>query len=204
MSKTKPPRPPRKTRPRKARDFRAEYDRRKRTGLAAGKTLPQARGHARAGERPKPATPALINPKVPEEQGVRLISLGATLRAAAKEVKVPEERLRRYLKENTSARWTGRMWEIADARARQMPMYSQGAFVSPWLPPSEASRAGEFMHVIRPFLRTGDETMLDPFRGEGVRDIHGKFHPFETGEDMLYELDNAGELSFPEYYKIVA
>lgn len=204
MSNTTRPRAPRKSRQRKPRDFRAEYAHRKRKGLAAGKTLPQARGHARAGERPKPATPGMINPRAPEEQGVRLISRGATLRAAAKEVKVPEDRLRRYLKENTAARWTGRKWDVADARARQMPMYSEGVFTTAWLSPAEASRAGEFMHAVRPFLKSGDQTLLDRFRGESVRDVYGKFHPFETGEDMLYELDNAGELSFPEYYKIVA
>ncbi len=36
-----------------------------------------------------------------------------------------------------------------------------------------------------------------------VRDIAGKLHPFETDENTLYELDIKGELSFPEFYRII-
>ena len=191
-------------RPRRRRNFKVEYARRVERALAKGKTLSQARGHARAGERQKSPTVSLIKPTVPEEQAIKLMTKGATLKAAASEVKVPPERLRRYLKENTSARWTGRRWEIVDSRARQMPMYSKGASVHPWLSPQEASRAGTFDHDVRRYLQTGDEAILKPYRGAGVRDVYGHLHPFETDGDVLYELDNAGELSFPEFYKIVA
>ena len=190
-------------RPRR-RNFKAEYASRVERALAKGKTLSQARGHARAGERQKPMTAPLIRADVAEEQAIKLMTKGATLKAAASEMKVPPERLRRYLKENTDAQWTGRRWEIVDSRPRQMPMYSKGRFTSPWLAPAEASRAGTFVHDVRRYLPNGDETILDRYRGEGVRDIYGQLHPFETDGDTLYELDNADELSFPEFYKIVA
>ena len=36
----------------------------------------------------------------------------------------------------------------------------------------------------------------------GVRDIGGKFHPFELDENTLYELDHRGEAVIPEQYRI--
>ena len=43
-----------------------------------------------------------------------------------------------------------------------------------------------------------------PYVGEGVVDIHGKRHPFEVEPNEIYMLDQAGELDFPEIYKIVS
>ena len=60
------------------------------------------------------------------------------------------------------------------------------------------------MHAVKTFLAFGNEKVLKPFEGQGVRDIQRKFYPFETDPNVLYELDNAGELSFPEIYKIAA
>ena len=45
-------------------------------------------------------------------------------------------------------------------------------------------------------------SVLKPFVGDGVRDVSGAFHPFETGPNNLYRLDSTGELSVPEIYKI--
>ena len=84
MSNSNPPRTVRTGRPRARRNYRAEYARRMEKGLAAGKSLSQARGHARAGERPKPARRTLVDPTRPEERGVKLIGRGAKLGAAAR------------------------------------------------------------------------------------------------------------------------
>jgi hypothetical protein len=146
----------------------------------------------------------LIDPKSPFERAVARIKGGSSLRAAAKSEGVREELLRRYLKENTNAKRVGRRWQIEDRRPRQYPFYSQGKLVSPRLSPEEATHAAHFMHAVAEFLPTGDEMLLKPFRGQGVRDISGKSHPFETDENTLYELDSSGELSFPEFYRIVA
>lgn len=188
----------------KTRDFKAEYARRVANGLAAGKSRSQARGHARAGERPKPPGPRLAHGKGPFELAVRKIARGSDLRAAAREFGLREEMLRRYLKENVQAERRGRKWVITDDRPRQFPIFSEGAIANPWLTPAEATRASEYMQAVSRFLFTGRRKVLRPFEGAGVTDIKGKSYPFETDPDALYELDAAGELSFPELYKIVS
>jgi hypothetical protein len=145
-----------------------------------------------------------VDPNSAEERAVKLMKGGASLRHAAAAEHISEGRLRRYLKENTDAARAGRQWHIIDRRPRQFPVYSRRRLVSPWLTPDEASRAGQFMQAVSAFLPSGSATLIAPFKGEGVRDIYGKFHPFETDENTLYELDQSGELSFPEFYRIVA
>jgi hypothetical protein len=59
-------------------------------------------------------------------------------------------------------------------------------------------------HASRQFLVTGDDSLLEPYAGQGVTDTNGKFYPFEVDPNALYELDSAGELNFPEFYKIIS
>jgi hypothetical protein len=51
-------------------------------------------------------------------------------------------------------------------------------------------------------LRTGDTKFLAPFAGKGVRDVNGRFYPFELDENTLYELDHRDEAVVPEQYRI--
>ncbi len=203
---------------RKHRDYKAEYQRRIARAMAKGFTKTQARGHPKAGEafiskppapKPKPPKPtkepfALIDPKRPEELAIKAMKKGASLKNAAASEGISQERLRRYLKENTQASYKGKRWQIIDDRARQFPFYSDERLVTAWLKPDELSDAGKFMHAVKTFLAFGNEKVLKTFEGQGVRDIYRKFYPFETDPNVLYELDNAGELSFPEIYKIAA
>jgi hypothetical protein len=186
------------------RDYRAEYTRRVALAEARGESRSKGRGHARAGERPKPSQPRLISPVQGEERAVKLIKHGSTVRAAAKAVGVSEERVRRYLKENTNAKREGRQWIIRDERARQFPLYSEGRLISPRLAPTETSKAARFMHAVKAFLPSGNEEILAPFVGDGVNDLKGRRLAFETDPNRLYELDAADEPNFPELYKIVS
>src|SRR5262249_31227250 len=118
---------------------------------------------------------------------------------------ISQERLRKYLRENTDASYKGRRWQIVDERVRRFPFYSDGRLVNTaWLTPDQASKAGVYMSAVSNFLAFGNDKVLKPFEGQGVLSIHGNFYPFETDPNVLYELDNAGELSFPEIYKIAA
>jgi len=60
------------------------------------------------------------------------------------------------------------------------------------------------MQAVKAFLPEGDPALLAPYVGRGVFDINDAHYRFETDENELYRLDQAGELSFPEYYRIVS
>jgi hypothetical protein len=185
------------------RNYRLEYVRRVQRGLAKGLSRSQSRGHARAGERPRPANPIAVNPKGREETAIRIMKAGFPLRQAAKAAGVPEQHLRRYIKENVGATRVGNRWVFQDQRPRQYPVYSENELKTLVLTPFEASRASQFMHAVRQFISTGDIAILAPFARQGVIDVNGRFHPFEVDPNRLYELDAAGELNFPEFYRII-
>jgi hypothetical protein len=173
-------------------------------GVSKGLSLSQARGHARAGERPKPPNPIPVNPKSKEEVAIRIMrDTAASLRYTARLTGQSEQHLRRYIKENVNAKRVGNQWNIDDQRPRQFPFYSNGMLVSPWLNSYEASSASLYMHAQRQFLAIGNLSLLEPYARQGVTDINGKFHPFEVDPNRLYELDAKGELNFPEFYRII-
>jgi len=178
-----------------------KYERRINRGQARGLSRSQARGHPRAGERLRPAGVS-TNPRGPEEIGLKMMKRGASLRDAARANRIGQERLRRYLRENTQTTRIGRTWRIIDLRRFHLPLYSRGQIIEVWLYADEASRVGEYLSAVGRFLPSGDASFLKPFAGDGVRDVSGGFHPFETGPNALYRLDSRGELSVPEIYKI--
>ena len=186
------------------RNYRLEYKHRKQRGLARGLSLSQARGHARAGERPRPPNPVIVNPKSKEEAAIRMMKAGMPLRHSAKSLGLSEQYLRRYVKENAGASRAGKRWVFDDQRARLFPVYSETKLKTLALAPEQASLASLFMHAVRQFLVSGDASFLVPYEGQGVADVHGRFNRFETDPNRLYELDSAGELNFPEFYRIIS
>jgi hypothetical protein len=66
------------------RNYRAEYARRVQLGVSKGFSRSQARGHARAGERPKAPGPVIINPRSKEEHAIKAMRAGVPLRTAAR------------------------------------------------------------------------------------------------------------------------
>ncbi len=182
------------------RNYQREYARRIARGLRKGLTRSAARGHPKVGERVPQLT--AIDPKSREEQALKMMKGGSSLRETASFFRMSKERLRSYIKENADARREKGKWKIVDRRLRQFPFYSKADVVKPWMSPEQASEAGRYMHSVKQFLETGDNAILRPFVGQGVRDNMRKFHPFEVDENTLYELDHRGEVVIPEQYRI--
>jgi hypothetical protein len=188
--------------PKRKRDYAREYARRLEKGLKKGLSRSAARGHPRAGEKPIAASLRIIDPFSREERAIKAIRQGSSLKKSASQNKIGTERLRRYLKENTDARRVKGKWQIVDRRARTFPFYSRGDIVRPWMTPEQASEAARYMQAVKQFLETGNNALLLPYVGRGIRDDKGKFHRFETDENTLYELDHRDEVVIPEQYRI--
>lgn len=188
--------------PKRSRDYKREYARRVERGLAKGLSRAAARGHPKEPSRSRAVAPAL-DPKGKLELALKDIRSGKALKATAKEYRIAPERLRRYLDEQVSATRAGRKWVIVDQRPKRFPVYSAGRLEQPVLRFPDLSKAGSYMGTVQKFLDTGNLDLLQPFDRDGVTDVTGRFFPFELQPNALYRLDAAGELYFPEIYKIV-
>jgi len=183
----------------RTRDYRKEYADRVKRGLAKGHSRARARGHARAGDVRKLKT-SIPDPGDPREKALKLMKDGATQKAAAKKYNVSVEKLRRYVKENTTTKLRGKKWVIIDRRPEEMLIASgKRVYVVP-VPYRSKKKVSKFWNAINKFLDTNDASHLEPFQGTGIRDAQGKFHPWETDPNILRKLDSIGELSFVDIY----
>jgi hypothetical protein len=169
-------------------------------------TLSQARGHPRAGENP-------LSSKAPQsrydrnlEEGVKAIRRGQPLSAAARDLRVSSEKLRRYLKKADIGEKVRGRWVITkDQRNREELLFTRGKAIHVIVPNYEAaSKVGLFMHAVGQYLRTHIPGWLQNFEGDGVTDILGKYHPFETRPNVLHRLDATGTETFEDVYQILA
>jgi hypothetical protein len=181
------------------RDYTAEYRRRVARGLAKGLSRSQARGHPRASEAYVSRRQA-ANQKL--EAGVAALRKRKSLSAAAREVKVSPERLRRYLKDlNFVEKQRGRWVVGTDTRLRVVLIYSdskkQRIVMQGYEP---AALTGSYWNAVGDFLRTNDTAHLAPFVGAQIRDANGKPYTLETRPNVLYRLSNEGGDSFEQVY----
>jgi hypothetical protein len=189
------------TRSKRIRDFKKEYLRRIARGLASGKSHSQARGHARASDLPKPASPLPIDKQNKLEKALKLMRQGATQRQAARSVGVSAETLRRFQKQNTTSRREGRRWVIVDKRPVTVLMATRGRLREVTVSHDASSDIGHHWVAINKFLETNKASHLEPFVGLELRDTRGRFWPFETRPNVLRKLDSVGELSFVDMYR---
>ena len=189
----------------RTRDYQDEYDRRVARGVGRGLTRSQARGHPGVGQ--VHLSPHVSLPRYDPflEEGLREIREGGTITGTSRRLGVASDRMRRYLAQTgVGVRERGR-WRIGpDRRPRRLPLYSAGRTIDVIVPGyDEAVLVGRYMAATGRFQATNELLVLAPFRGQGVRDVQGRFHPFETDPSTLYRLAAGGPEPFELVYRIV-
>ena len=186
------------------RDYKAEYERRIARGLKRGLSRSQARGHPAISE---PSVSGSQPPK-PDDQleaALRELRSGSSQRAAAQSAGVSSEKFRRFIYGHGLAERTGLRWTLTDERPRRVATIYRGETKSVTVPSfSEAHKAGEYFHAAGQFIRSNDIRYLEPFDGDGLTDVRGRFFPFETDPNALYRHAAQDAPVFHEIYQIVS
>ena len=190
------------SRPKRQRNYKAEYQRRINRGKAKGLSRSQSRGHPKAKEKnvrkPRPISDASF------QISLKALRSGKTLAEAAKEIRVSPERLRNQAQAKGIIRQRGRKWIVRNDLPRRMLIYSQGEAVVITLAKfSQASKVGSYMAAVRGFLRSNDAARLEPFIKKSATDSRGKKYVFETNPNTLYRLTASGGDTFEQVYRII-
>ena len=92
-----------------------------------------------------------------------------------------------------------------DDRVREVLTYSRGRKETIQIPGfAQSSKWGSYMSGVGEFLATNDPAMLEPFVGDGITDIRGRSHLFETRPNVLYRISQTSTESLEQLlYKIV-
>jgi len=186
------------------RDYKAEYKRRIERGLRKGLSRSQARGHPSISEV-KPSDPRATKHKEQLEAALKELRNGSTQKAAAHSAGVSIERFRKFIYSNKLAKRDGLHWSMTDERPRRVPIIHHGETKSVTVPSfAEARKSGEYFEAAGQFLRTNNISYLEPFEGDGLTNVQGKFFQFETDPNALYRHADQDNPAFHEVYQIVS
>ena len=187
------------------RDYKAEYRRRIERGLTRGLSRSQARGHPKVGEAF--TSTGRVKPQADDKllAALKLLHQGDSQRAAAKSAGITADRLRRFTATNRLAHWDGSKWVMTDDLPRRVKVLTKGTYKSVIVGGfDEASKAGAFENAAGQATETNDPELLLPFKGDGVTDVNGRFHPFETDLNELHRLRQMELPPFHEIYQIIS
>jgi len=186
------------------RDYQAEYRRRIERGLAKGLSRSQARGHPKPGQSPRESQPKLLSPNDPLQRAMNQITKGSSLTSAARAEHISPERLSRFVRENAKVEIRGGRLHIAeDRRIFEMRLFSRGRSYPVTVNAETQKEAARYLSAVGRFLDSNDRDHLKPFEGRRIKDVRGRAYEFETNPNQLYRLSAAGELAFPDVYRVV-
>jgi hypothetical protein len=181
------------------RDYKREYQRRITRGLTQGKSRAASRGHPRAADLPKPNSNP-IDRASPLERALGHMRRGLSQTAAAKLSGISVEALRRHRVQNTQSQLSGSAWVIFDLRHQAFWIASLGKFIAVTLTNDEGSQMSSYWRAVDKFQSDNDPEHLFPFEGDGVYDVLGRYHPYETRPNVLRKMEAVGDLNFIEIY----
>jgi hypothetical protein len=138
------------------------------------------------------------------ERALEILSIarqsGQSLSKLSKEQHLP---IKVVLKATNGFRKSKRRWKAKrfDRISRTMAINEHGREVYIEITDSrQASIIGSYQSAVGKYLATGDQIVLDEFKGVRVRDSEGKFHVLETNLQALKEIHARREE--PEFYDI--
>jgi hypothetical protein len=155
-------------------------------------------------------TPEAIARLRPEERRARGRALeavqlmrreGFSLSRAATQAETTPNAVRRHagraLEEDARGRYQAKPY---DRMLREVWFLTwEGKVILPVRDSRSASKIARYMAAVDQYLRTGDDSRLQRFRGKGFW-VQKRFQPFITDLDVLDRLAMAGEVSFEELY----
>ncbi|WP_156404899.1 hypothetical protein [Sphingomonas sp. Root241] len=175
------------------------YRQRIERALAKGLSKSAARGHAKVGE--KTASGAALKSDNRLAEGFARVASGESLSTVARELGVARERLRRSIGERGDYVRHGKRYTFRPRVQNDFPLYSNGQSIRVFVDDENAARLGAYMAAVGKFLGSGRLEILEPHINHGVTDVRGKFYPFETDPDTLYELRAKGRPQFHQLYR---
>ena len=185
------------------RDYAKEYQRRLERAKKRGLSRSQARGHPR--KREKPISGKAKSPLKDDRiaQAVARLHRGSSLSQSAADSGVSAERLRKFVRDNRIATRRRGKWRVNIKKINwEVLLYTRGrAELIKFSDPEQVSQAMSFMASVRHFKDSQDKSTLDVYRGESVRDMHGKDHPFETNPNTLYRLASSTSERPDKFYR---
>jgi len=128
---------------------------------------------------------------------------GKSFTAAIKEAKTTRTTALRYVSSALLKERSGRYRaKPSDRFARELNFLTPGGQMAITVRSSlSASKIAGYMAAVDRYLKTGDTSGLDQFRGKSVR--AGKLKlPFLTDPKILDRLENAGQVAFEDLYAI--
>jgi len=94
---------------------------------------------------------------------------------------------------------------MTDDRPRRVPTIHRGEFRTVTVPGfAGASLAGLYHNAVGHFVRSNDLSAIEPFEGEGLTDVKGRFFEFETDPNALHRYAAMDNPAFHEIYQIIS